>query len=136
MSQVTEPTKDVPGSPARAIRAAVAIAFILALLFTIWFITGWLAPWWLWMCLAGIIFMAVVKPTAELMPKVPGKRVLVSAAAVAAIAFAWALVFTIWFITGWLAPWWLWIGLAVMIIFIAAANMPDEPVCRRPPNGP
>ena len=42
------------------------------------------------------------------------------------IAFVWALLFTIGVMTGWFAPWWLWIGLAVIII-VAVANMPDEP---------
>lgn len=60
----------------------------------------------------------------------PTKIVLDSAArgimAAALISFVWALLFTIGLMTGWFAPWWLWIGLAVLII-VAVANVPDEP---------
>ena len=59
MSQITEPTKIVLDSAARGIIAAAAIAFVWALLFTIAVMTGWIAPWWLWIGLAVIIFVAV-----------------------------------------------------------------------------
>ena len=69
MSQITEPTKIVLDSAARGIMAAAAIAFVWALLFTIGVMTGWFAPWWLWIGLAVIIFMAVAN-----MPDEPAKK--------------------------------------------------------------
>ena len=69
MSQITEPTKIVLDSAARGIMASVAIAFVWALLFTIGVMTGWFAPWWLWIGLAVIIFMAVAN-----MPDEPAKK--------------------------------------------------------------
>ena len=42
----------------RGIMAAVAIAFVWALLFTIGVMTGWFAPWWLWILLAAPLVAA------------------------------------------------------------------------------
>ena len=47
MSQITE----------RGILVSVAIASVWALLFTIGVMTGWFAPWWLWISVAVTIFM-------------------------------------------------------------------------------
>ena len=138
MSQITEPTKDGLGSAARAIIAAVAIAFVWALLLTIRVKTDWCPPLWLWIGpVAVILFMvAVAKQThfsflRKLKPKVESliveaiRKLRILAAAVA-IAFVWALLFAIWAITSWFPPLWLWIGLAVMIIFMATKNMPES----------
>ena len=69
MRQITEPTKIVLDSAARGIMASVAVAFVWALLFTIGVMTGWFAPWWLWIGLAVIIFIAVAN-----MPDEPAKK--------------------------------------------------------------
>ena len=59
MSQITEPTRIVLDSAARGIMASAGIAFVWALLFTIGVMTGWFAPWWVWIGSAVLIFMAV-----------------------------------------------------------------------------
>ena len=69
MSQITEPTKIVLDSVARGIMAAVLISFVWALLLSIGVVTGWFAPWWLWIGPAVIIIVAVAN-----MPDEPAKK--------------------------------------------------------------
>ena len=68
----------------------------------------------------------------------PTKIVLDSVArgviASAGIAFVWVLLFAVSFFTGWFAPWWVFLGVAVAI-FVAVANMPDEGQTKRDGEG-